>query len=183
MEAAGISVEAVPARVDERALEDSLGTEQPEQVAMALAMAKTDDVSRRHPDAVVLGADQVLWDGREVFGKPEDPEDHMVRLLSMRGRRHDLITGWSLRMPDFGLRVGMRVTSLQVRADLQDDEILAYVESGEGSECAGGYAIEGHGLWLFEAIEGDWHNIIGLPVIDILSALRGAGWRYGRRAS
>jgi len=96
----------------------------------------------------------------------------------MRGCWHDLVTGWALLGP--GVRhISCHTTRLRVREDLGDDELVAYVATGEGSGCAGGYAIEGHGVWLFDRIEGDWFNILGLPLLDVLDVLRGHGWRYG----
>ncbi|MFK7930514.1 MAG: nucleoside triphosphate pyrophosphatase [Myxococcota bacterium] len=179
LQAAGIPVEGIAPGVDERAVQRSLGNVGPEQVAMALARAKADAVAAEHQGRTLLAADQVLWDGQEVIGKPSDPQDHMRRLCAMRGRTHDLVTAWCLRLPDLSERVGIARTSLAVRSDLSDSEIARYVESGEGSGCAGGYAVEGHGVWLFDRIDGSWHNIIGLPLLDILTALRSAGWRYG----
>ena len=68
-------------------------------------------------------------------------------------------------------------TKIQFRADLSDSELLAYVRSGEGRQCAGGYQVEGKGAWLIERVEGDWFNVVGLPVLDLIEALRARGWR------
>jgi septum formation protein len=181
LEGAGLSVRAVPPRVDERALQADLGLEDPVEVAIALASAKADEVGTR-VQGFVLAADQVLWDGEHVIGKPEDPADHLARLMSLRGREHELLTAWCLRAPDGSRRRGIARTRLTMRDDLTDAELRAYVETGEGSGCAGGYAIEGHGVWLFERIDGDWFNVVGLPLMDVLTALRSLGWRYGEDA-
>lgn len=180
LEAVGLRVLAEPSGVDERALQAGLDTVDPVEVALALARAKAGAVAVRHPTRVVLGADQVLWDGHDVIGKPADPEDHLARLKDLRGRSHDLFTAWCLRAPDGSDLIGTARTRLTLRDDLEDDELAAYVASGEGAACAGGYAIEGHGAWLFEHVEGDWNNIIGLPLFDVLSGLRSLGFRYGR---
>lgn len=177
LEATGIPLDACPAGVDERALEEELGSNDPVEVAMVLARAKAEAVHARL-GGFVLGADQVLWDGTEVIGKPADPEDQLARLRALRGRTHDLFTAWALVGPDGDQRVGVERTRLTLRDDLEDAELRAYVDSGEGAGCAGGYAVEGHGAWLFERIDGDWFNVVGIPVLAVLGALRELGFRY-----
>lgn len=174
LESAGLTVQTEAPSVDERAF-DAPG---PVALARLLAREKANAVWARHPNRVVLGADQVVWDGSEVFGKPRDPEDHHRRLAAMRGQHHDLVTAVCMLGPDLDVCFD-ETTRMHVRADVTDAEIAAYVASGEGSGCAGGYAVEGHGMFLFERIEGDWHNVIGLPVARVLDVLRARGWRYG----
>ena len=159
--------------VDERAFVD----DDPVSLARTLALAKARAVAARHPDAWTIGADQVVHQDGEVFGKPVDADDHRARLGSMRGRSHELVTGWAVVGPE-GEAVGHRVTRMVVRADLDDAELDAYVASGEGAGCAGGYAAEGRGAFLFAAVDGDWFNVVGLPVFDVLGELRRRGWRY-----
>jgi septum formation protein len=152
----------------------------PVKLACALASAKAKAVQRRHPNAWVLGADQVACDAldrSEIWGKPLDPTDHLARLMAMRGQTHLLITGWTLLTPD-GASADSCETRLTVRGDLTDDELRAYVATGEGSGCAAGYMAEGRGAFLFERIDGDWHNVLGLPVLDVMSVLRELGWRF-----
>lgn len=177
LRAVGLSVESRPPQVDERAAQRALGTRDPEAIASALARNKAASVALRE-QALALGADQVLVDGREVIGKPVDPQDHLARLRSLRGREHRLISAWCLHDAQGVVSEGRSETRLRVRADLTDAELQAYVSTGEGSACAGGYAIEGHGGWLFERVEGDYFNILGLPLFDVLTALRSLGFRY-----
>lgn len=169
---AGLHARPMAPGVDERAVVH----DDPIVLATTLAAAKADAVAARCPEAWVIGADQVVHQDGEVFGKPADARDHLARLQAMRGRRHTLVTGWALRGPD-GPADGHTLTHLWVRPDVTDDELVAYVAGGEGSGCAGGYAIEGRGVFLFERIEGDWFNIIGLPLLDVMGALRARGWR------
>lgn len=174
LESAGLRVRCESPGVDERAVIES----DPIRLATILAERKADSVARRHPEAWVLGADQVVTDGRDVWGKPVDVADHLARLRSMRGRSHELVTGFALRGP--GLRhTGLERTRMHVRADLHDAELEAYVATGEGAGCAGGYAAEGQGAFLFERIEGDWFNVLGLPLLQVMSVLRAHGWRFG----
>lgn len=172
-EACGLPVEAVGSGVDE----DALVEPDPRERALELARRKADAVALRMPGRWVLGADQVAYDDRESFGKPRDPEDHLRRLMSLRGKEHHLVVGWVLVGPE-GQRIERTTTTaLRVRDDLTDAELSAYVACGEGSDCAGGYAIEGRGLWLFAEVDGDWLNILGLPMMEVLGVLREHGWR------
>ncbi|HMV67162.1 MAG TPA: nucleoside triphosphate pyrophosphatase, partial [Myxococcota bacterium] len=174
LEDAGVRVEAVASGFDERSVHDA----DPVALARRLAAGKAEAVAALRPGDWVLGADQVVYDGDEVFGKPSDPQDHRARLLAMRGRRHALVTAWALRGPGEPAD-GVAVTWMHTRAEVSEAEIERYVATGEGSGCAGGYAVEGRGSFLFERVEGDWFNVIGLPLLDVMTALRARGWRFG----
>ena len=156
----------------------------PTEIATMLAERKAASVAGRHPSAWVLGADQVVCDSvdrTQIWGKPTDPADHLARLAGMRGRSHVLVTGWVLIGPGVR-RTGHCETVLHVRADLTDAELEAYVATGEGSGCAGGYMAEGRGAFLFERIDGDWFNVLGLPILQVFGALRELGWRFEETA-
>lgn len=170
---AGLLVRGVAPGVDERSDEPD-----PVRRAEALALRKARAVAAREPGAWVIGADQVVFDGVEIFGKPADDADHLARLRGMRGRAHALITGVALLTPG-GERLLHERTAMHVRADLTEDELRAYVACGEGSGCAGGYAAEARGAFLFERVEGDFFNVIGLPLLRVFGALRELGWRFG----
>ena len=174
MEDVGLSCEAVPPDVDEDAIQAST----PVALALARAEAKAAEVAARRLDALVIGADQVAFVGDEVFGKPSDPEDHLRRLRQLRSHPHSLVTGVVLIGP--GVRRSFHeLTRLTFREDLSDAELAAYVASGEGSGCAGGYRVEAPGAWLIARIEGAWYNIVGLPIRSLLRELRTLGWRLG----
>ena len=174
LENCGIKVHAIPSNVDE----SRCVARDPVVHAATLARWKAEAVAQNAGNGVVLGADQVMWDGEQVFGKPKDADDHFSMLCAMRGQDHWLVTAFCIIN---GARVeeGVSRTRLRVRHDLSDSEIRAYVATEEGRYCAGGYAIERHGGWLFEETEGDWFNIVGLPLFDVLSYLRRMGWTYG----
>ena len=107
----GLDVEPLAPGVDEISDEPD-----PAARAHALAARKADAVWAKVPDAVVIGADQVVTDGVEIWGKPENRADHVARLSSMRGRSHDLVTGWAIRGPAIHLG-GHERTRLWARAD------------------------------------------------------------------
>ena len=172
---AGVDCEAVASGLDE----STFSAERPEDLALLLAKEKAKLVLVEHPDALVIGADQVAFNEEGSFGKPKNPEDHLERLLSLRGRVHWLTTGVVLMTARRSTQISVN-TGIVFRADLSRDELEAYVRSGEGSGCAGGYQIEGRGAWLIERVEGDWLNVVGLPVLEVVSALRTLGWRMGQ---
>lgn len=176
LEGAGVRLQVEDPRVDEHITTP----DGPEGLASALARRKARAVALHHPGAWVLGADQVVHQRGEIFGKPRSRDDHLARLKSMRGQTHDLITAWVLLGPG-DLAHGTSITRMKVRADLEDHELAHYVSTGEGTFCAGGYAAEGKGSFLFERVEGDWFNVLGLPLLDVLTALRARGWRLDAR--
>jgi septum formation protein len=172
---AGIAVEAVAPGVSE----DPGPTDDPAALAEILAVRKAVAVAENRPEAWVIGCDQVAHDpaipGR-WWGKPADRAEHLAQLRAARGRPHELACGWCVVGPE-GRRSGVSRARLWIRADLEDREIEAYVDTGEGRGCAGGYAIEGRGAVLFERVEGDWNTILGLPLFAVLGELRARGWR------
>jgi len=174
---AGMSFRVVPSHVDERLVQAS----DPIYLVQELARRKAEAVAAGHPDAWVIGADQVAYDPDQpdlIWGKPKDPDAHFEQLRRLRGTRHALVTGFAILAPDF-TEMGYETTILLGRHDLEDAELRAYVDTGEGSQCAGGYAAEGRGGFLFERIDGDWFNVLGLPLFRILDVLRERGWRFG----
>lgn len=179
---AGVGCTVVAPDVDERAVP----WDEPVSLVRELARQKAADVAARHPGAIVIGADQVAYDPEqpsEVWGKPANPTEHLAGLCALRGRMHCLVTGFAIvgggpEQADLDV-VEHETTRLWVRPDLTDDELRAYVATGEGSACAGGYAAEGLGGFLFSRIEGDWFNVLGLPLFRVLDGLRRRGWRFG----
>ena len=182
LEDAGIRFRTRSPGVDETVFVDA----DPATRAVAIATAKAEAVDRTEPvDPAdrrwVLAADQVVHDPStgDIFGKPADADAHLRRLLSMRGRAHALVTGYAIGPGgDAGFTTGHVTTRIHVRSDLTEAEIRAYVATKEGAGCAGGYAAEGRGGFLVERIEGDWNNVIGLPLYAVWSVLRANGWRF-----
>ncbi len=155
----------------------------PERRSVDIARAKAEAVDRIETigERWILAADQVVHDPAtgEIFGKPASPDAHVVRLLGMRGRMHSLVTGFAIGPGgDEGFTTGHATTHIHVRADITRSEVEAYVATGEGSGCAGGYAAEARGGFLIERIDGDWNNVIGLPLHTIWTVLRTNGWRF-----
>lgn len=163
---------AIESRLDEHSYTEP----DPVLRARGLALAKARLVARSEPSSVVIGADQVAHMDGEVFGKPADADDHFARLRAMRGRSHALVTGVAVIAPD-NERVFHETSIIWMRADVTDAELAAYVRSGEGAGCAAGYQAEHLGAQLIERVEGDWFNVIGLPIYRLVTVLRELGWR------
>ena len=168
---AGVHCEALASGVDEAAV----SLTDPGELARTLARLKAHSVSARRPGALVIGADQVAHMSGECFGKPKNPEDHLARLKWLRGRTHELVTGVCVVGPESEDIFDVR-TKVRFRADLTDGDLKAYVKTGEGAGSAGGYEAEHRGALLIEEIEGDWFNVIGLPLYKVLPVLRERGW-------
>ena len=178
LEHAGVAVEAVPADLDERALEAPLKDSgaSPEDVATVLAEAKAVDVSERRSGALVLGCDQTLSLGDEILHKPADMEEARRRLLTLSGRTHNLNSAAVLARDGKVLWRHGGVASLTMR-DLDPASVgrhLARV-GAKALQSVGAYQIEGEGIQLFEKVEGDHFTIIGLPLLAVLAELRRLG--------
>lgn len=178
LEHAGIDVEAIPADLDERALEAPLADSgaSPEDVALVLAEAKATAVSEEHPGRLVLGCDQTLSLGDEVFHKPADMEAARRHLLKLSGRTHHLNSAVVLVRDGEALWRHVGIASLTMRK-LDPGFIgrhLARVGDNALSSV-GAYQIEGEGIQLFEKVEGDYFTIVGLPLLPLLEELRKLG--------
>lgn len=176
LDAAGIAYRAIPASVDERALEARLGDAPPAAVARALSVAKARAVSVQHPDELVLGSDSlVVCDGRR-FDKPADRAAAAEHLRFFSGKVMHLHSAAALVRDGEELWVGDAMASLQVR-ELSDGFIQTYLDAEwpEVSFCVGVFRIEALGVHLFDAIEGDQFTVLGMPLLAVLRALRNAG--------
>lgn len=166
LRSAGISFTIDPADIDETPLTN----ESPRACAQRLAREKALTVQKRHPEDFVLGADTIVVVDELILGKPRDEEDavRMLRLLS--GRRHAVITGVCLLGPA-GEAASLEMTLVSM-SKISDDEIRAYVASGEPMDKAGAYGIQGMASRWIQRIEGDYRNVVGLPVARVYSMLR-----------
>ncbi|MFD1332325.1 Maf family protein [Methylopila musalis] len=175
---AGLPVEVAPADIDERAVEAELTGEgaTPANVADALAAAKVEEAAIAQIGRLVAGADQTLALGSERFTKPADREAGRRQLERLSGRVHVLSSGVALAMDGVALWTEVQEARLTMRT-LSPAFIEAYLDAaGEGARLSvGGYQFEGVGAHLFEAVDGDFFTILGLPLLPLLAALRRAG--------
>lgn len=178
LEAAGLSFRVAAPEVDEGAIKQRLAPERvsPAAVAEALACAKAEVVSARLPDALVIGADQVLALGEEMLSKPRDLAEARRQLERLRGRTHNLFTAAALALRGKSLWAHVDTATLVMRA-FSDGFLQRYLaEEGEGlCRMVGAYEIEGRGIQLFDRVEGDTFGIVGLPLLPLLAELRAHG--------
>jgi len=163
LRAAGVQPEVIVSGVDE----DAIAADSGPDLVQALATAKAQAVAGRLTgDLLVLGCDSMLeFDGR-VVGKPGSVDEAVDRWRQLRGRTGVLHTGHALlELRDGSVRTAAAVASTEVRfAQLSDDEIEAYVGTGEPLKVAGAFTIDGLGGWYIESIVGDHHNVVGLSL-------------------
>jgi len=181
---AGLDPLVAVSAVDEEAVVARHGVTDPQDVALLLARAKAEHVAADEglpENAVVLGCDSVLEIDGSVHGKPSGPDEAVERWRRMRGRHGVLHTGhWlvDLRPDGSGGSVGAVGTTTVHFADLTDEEIHAYVATGEPLEVAGAFTVDGLGGAFVERIDGDHHCVVGvsLPLLRTLLARLGVPW-------
>jgi len=160
LELIGIAHEVRPANIDET----MRPRENPRRHAERLAREKASAIAKRDPDLITIAADTIVVVNRKVLGKPKDAED-AARLLAVAVAR-----GKKLRSAVEEVRVKFR--------RLRDDEIDAYIATGEPMDKAGAYGIQGYGATIVERIEGDYFAVMGLPIVRLIGLLRDVGVRY-----
>lgn len=156
-------------------VDESQATGTPDEVALALAVAKARAVAQDQPDGLVLGCDSVLDLDGVAYGKPSDATEAVRRWHLMRGRSGVLHTGHCLIDTSTGREVADVASTTVHFADLSDDEIEAYVATGEPLRVAGAFTIDGLGGPFVERIEGDPHNVVGLSLPLLRRQLRKMG--------
>ena len=177
---AGIPFQVHAAHINE----DQLAAEKPNEYALRLAREKAQVVSKHYPQSYVLGADTIVVVDDEVLGKPKDHADAARMLRRLSGRSHDVTTAVSLVAPS---AVSSRTVAPDARTEtracttkvyfrkITEDEIQQYVASGEPMDKAGAYAIQGGASRWTDRIEGEWSNVVGLPLSLVTDLLRTNG--------
>jgi septum formation protein len=173
---AGITFEAIPAEIDERAIEIASGLSSPGEIAALLAREKAVSVSSRYPGQFVVGADQTLALGQRLFSKPAGRAQAAEQLRALAGRTHELHSAVAVARDGATLFADAAIARMTMRP-LDDAAISAYLDAaGEAvTTSVGAYQLEGLGVHLFERIEGDHFTILGLPLLPLLTFLRSQG--------
>lgn len=178
LEAAGLPFEALPAAVDEAAIKESAKAEgmTPTDAALLLADAKAARIARRVPEAVIIGADQLLVCEGEWFDKPGDVEAARRHLQRLRNRVHDLVTAVVVWRD--GERAWHHVATPRLAMRDFSDAFLDDYLAREGAfvtQSVGAYRLEGPGIQLMRDIRGEHTAILGLPMLPLLAYLRDSG--------
>lgn len=153
--------EVIPADIDE-----TLPLDIPaEKSAEYLACKKARHIAEKYPDCAVIGSDTVVISGREILGKPADNADAERMLKMLSGQTHKVITGVCIaaagQYDSFSKETAVKFYPLS------EEEICGYIATGEPADKAGAYGIQGYGSVLVEGIEGDFFNVMGLPVASL----------------
>lgn len=148
-------------------------TDDPRADARRLAREKASTVARRHPGAVVIGADTIVHDGERAYGKPADAAEATAMLRALQGTTHLVVSG--LAVVSAGAAASDISTSEVTLADLDDDAIAAYVASGRPLDKAGAYAIQDEDVPTVAALDGCYCSVMGLPLWRLRALLATAG--------
>lgn len=166
----GIEFDVIPSDVNE----EFLNGETPRDHVLRLARDKSMFVSRDNPGAWVLGADTVVVINDEVLGKPETPDEERAMLAKLSGRSHRVLTGFSI-VKAGKLLIHDVVESTVIFKEIHEDEIEWYASTEEPYDKAGGYAVQGMAAYFVKEIHGSYANVVGLPLTEVVTALKHVG--------
>lgn len=165
----GVAFRIVVADIDETPLPQ----EDPVAYTLRLAVEKARIVLRQHPDAAVIGADTTVTVDGALLGKPVNADDARRMLCLLRNRSHFVMTGVAVVTQESVLQASE--TTKVSFSDMTDTEIEAYIATGEATDKAGAYGIQGLAARWIPRIEGDYTNVVGLPLARVYQLLRDAG--------
>ena len=163
-------------RVEESGYDEDLKSAmRPRDLALFLSRQKARSVADRRRNAIIIAADTFIVFKGKVLGKPHTDAEAMRMLTELNGRVHTVITGYTVMDTDTGKEISRYAETKVYFRQLTREEIESYVDSGEPLDKAGGYAIQGLGAALVRKIEGDFYNVVGLPLNMLVESLKKFG--------
>ena len=172
-----IKFSVIPSSVDEK----SVKAAGPVSYVKRLASLKAESVAKGLKEGVVIGADTVVVDRNKILGKPEDAKHAFMMLKRLSGKTHRVVTGLCVIDKYTGKRKIVAVSTEVHFKRLNDKIIDWYIGTGEPMDKAGSYAIQGKGAVLIEGIDGDYNNVVGLPLFILSKILREMGVLNNKR--
>lgn len=168
LEQLGISVKVVPSNIDEK-LNPRLKAK---SQAETLSLEKAQAVARNYKDALVLAADTIVYIGTEILGKPKDTDEAKRMLRKLSGKKHSVFTGFTVIHTETKKTITDSSETKVTFRKLSEQEIKNYVKKEHTLDKAGAYGVQGIGAVLVEKIEGDFFNVVGLPISKIMPILK-----------
>jgi septum formation protein len=147
----------------------------PRNLAARHALGKARVAASKHGNAIIISADTIVVLKNRVFGKPRNKKDAKEMLKTLSGKAHTVITSYTILDSGTGKKETKSVESKVFFKSLTDDEIDAYVKSGEPLDKAGAYGVQGLGALIVKRIEGDFFNVMGLPLSSVAESLKKFG--------
>ncbi|MEA3470778.1 MAG: Maf family protein [Thermodesulfobacteriota bacterium] len=167
----GFDFTVIPSGVDEK----FLGGESVKEHVLRLSREKAQVIAGKNPEAWVLGADTVVIIDSEVLGKPGSKKEAREMLVRLSGKKHRVLTGFSVVRNDMDVvKSGLTESSVFFK-EVSDDELEWYIDTKEPYDKAGGYAVQGMAASFVKEIRGSHTNVIGLPLCEVVAALKEVG--------
>lgn len=169
----------IPFQVKKSGAEEIITKTIPAEIVQDLSLQKAADVARTAEEGIVLGADTIVCIDHKIMGKPKDRADAKAMLEKLQGRTHSVFTGVTLikKAPGEDVKIQRFACETKVHVhSMTEEEIEAYLDTGDAFDKAGSYGIQGPFAAYIDGIEGDYNNVVGLPVSAVYRELKALGY-------